>query len=116
MSRKTNSFNGRRNFRLAAVYPVALAQRVVAVPVAVPVPVPYYVAAAQPVREIAATPSAGFPPDWDWRPVESFAALAPRANSDSAVPDQQFRYYCPDTREFHPSVETCDSSWLKVIP
>ncbi|MBI3371414.1 MAG: hypothetical protein HY017_06605 [Betaproteobacteria bacterium] len=96
---------------MAAIYPVVVPQRIVAVPV------PYYVAAgAQPVQEAVATPSAGFPPDWNWRPVESFAALAPRANALSPPPEQQLRYYCPDTREYFPSVETCNSSWLKVIP
>ena len=97
--------------RVASGYPVTVPPHLVAVPA------PYYVAAgAQPVQEIATAPSAGFPPDWNWRPVESFAALAPRADSTTAPAQQQVRYYCPDTREYFPAVETCDSSWLKVIP
>lgn len=97
--------------RVASARSLILPQRVVAVPV------PYYVVeSAPPVQEIITAPSAGFPPDWNWRPVESFAALAPRANSSAALSESQVRYYCPDTREYFPAVETCDSSWLKVIP
>ena len=99
--------------RAATVYPAAVTRRVVAVPA----PAPYYVSAvAQPVQEIVTLPSAGFPPDWNWRPVESFAALAPRANQSAGSAQPEVRYYCPDTREYFPLVETCNSSWLKVIP
>jgi len=28
----------------------------------------------------------------------------------------QVRYYCPDSRAYYPSVTTCPSAWLKVVP
>lgn len=96
--------------RVINIYPLIVPQPVAAVPV------PYYVAAGAQPAEAVSVPSAGFPPNWNWRPVESFADLAPRTRSTAAPGEQQVRYYCPDTRDYFPAVETCDSSWLKVIP
>ena len=99
--------------RVVAVYPFTAPPRVIPVPVSIPYFVPI---GSQPVQEVVTVPSAGFPPDWNWRPVESFAALAPRAERSGDSGQPQVRYYCPDAREYFPLVETCDSSWLKVIP
>lgn len=96
--------------RVVTIYPLIVPQPVAAVPV------PYYVAAGAQPAEAVSVPSAGFPPNWNWRPIESFADLAPRTKSTAAPGEQQVRYFCPDTREYFPAVETCDSSWLKVIP
>jgi hypothetical protein len=46
-------------------------------------------------------------PNWNWTPVESVVALAGHS---------EVRYYCPDTREYYPTVEVCPSPWLKVVP
>jgi hypothetical protein len=28
----------------------------------------------------------------------------------------QIRYYCADTRQYYPDVQTCASPWMKVVP
>ena len=79
--------------RVAAVYRVAVPPRVV------PIAPTYLVATGSlPLQVVATGSSAGFPPDWNWRPVESFAALAPRAQLSAEAAQPEFRYYCPDTR------------------
>ena len=30
--------------------------------------------------------------------------------------EQQFWYYCPDSKMYHPYAQSCASAWLKVIP
>lgn len=30
--------------------------------------------------------------------------------------EQQFWYYCPDSRMYHPYAQSCASAWLKVVP
>jgi hypothetical protein len=32
------------------------------------------------------------------------------------APAEQVLYYCPDSRAYYPSVTTCPSPWLKVVP
>ena len=44
---------------------------------------------------------------WNFSRVESIVALAGHHDT---------RQYCPDTRRYHPDVQTCASPWLKVIP
>ena len=84
--------------------PVYSAARVVAVPS------PYYMV----VDSGYTGTDLAYPaePNWNWTPVESIAALAGRAVADRS----DVRFYCPDTREYYPLVETCPSPWLKVIP
>ena len=46
------------------------------------------------------------------RPV---ALLENAQNFGAPTAQIEFRYYCPDTRAYHPEVAHCASDWLKVL-
>ena len=34
----------------------------------------------------------------------------------NGAPEQQYFYYCPDSRAYYPNVTSCPSPWMKVLP
>ena len=97
--------------RIVVTYPVRATPLIAATS-------PAYVAAGAlpPAQVIVSEPGTEFPPNWTWTRVDSIAALVPRTDPSATPLPPQLRYYCTDTREYFPTVETCVSPWLKVIP
>ena len=50
--------------------------------------------------------------------IEQADAVAPAAPAPApqAQSQQQYWYYCPDSKTYYPYVNTCASSWQRVIP
>jgi hypothetical protein len=49
------------------------------------------------------------PPAYVEEPPATYIEQSP------AAPEQVY-YYCPDSRAYYPSVTSCPSAWLKVVP
>jgi len=47
--------------------------------------------------------------------ADAAAPVAPAAAPQAQAP-QQYWYYCPDSKTYHPYVNTCASPWQRVIP
>jgi hypothetical protein len=65
----------------------------------------------QPPVQSALPPGGFYPP-----PPSSGSAPASPRGPYAAQDASRYRFYCPDTRKYYPSVKTCASAWLKVVP
>ncbi|MDE1891325.1 MAG: glycine zipper 2TM domain-containing protein [Betaproteobacteria bacterium] len=49
-------------------------------------------------------------------PSSSNMAPPPPAPAGNATPSpSQFQYYCPDSNQYYPTVQSCKSPWMKVV-
>lgn len=39
----------------------------------------------------------------------------PPAPQNRTAPQQQYQYYCPDSNQYYPTVQSCKSPWMKVV-
>ena len=54
------------------------------------------------------------PPVYVQQPQQATVAPAPPAAP--AAPPEAYWYYCPSSKGYYPSVQTCPETWIKVPP
>jgi len=59
-----------------------------------------------------------YPPPYYYQPqvVVQPAPVYVERNEQQQAPPESFWYYCPDTRAYYPSVQSCKDTWVKVPP
>jgi hypothetical protein len=59
-----------------------------------------------------------YPPPYYYQPqvVVQPAPIYVERNEEQQAPPESFWYYCPDTRAYYPSVQSCKDAWVKVPP
>jgi len=59
-----------------------------------------------------------YPPPYYYQPqvVVQPAPIYVERNEEQQAPAESFWYFCPDTRAYYPSVQSCKDAWVKVPP